>query len=585
MNAAYHPDRPLWVTDNEMGGEHRFWTRANVGEVFPEPPSPLGWDLVVDRGILQGWRDCMMNRLGGRPDDLSAERPEMIGIFGGYAYLGATMIRVWGERTPGMSAEIVDAAYFGDHPDVPPYVAEPWHSHPEGSETMARWLGWVMTADDLPELRQDRDLAAAARRSRPDLATASDAALMARARGFGPDIRRLFDQHIHMSAAAAIGPGVIGAVCAALGRPSDALDLMAGLGDVDSAEPSYALWDLSRRVPGSHPLTAAFDEGPRGLWARLADSDEPDVRSFLDALDAFLVEFGSRGPNEWEIQARVWESDPDLVLAAVDRMRLTPDAQLPASKQAARDEERQRLAVDISASLEADPETRAGFEAAVRATALFVPARERTKTSIIRVVHEVRMAVAELGRRAGQASPGVLEAASDICYLWDAELEDFLTDPPSFADTIAARRAHHAELMERDPPFIIHEAVPPPDAWPRRDRSAVDVLGPGDSITGAPGCPGMAQGRARVVFDPGDPRVLEPGDVLVAPFTDPAWTPLFVAAAAVVVDVGATLSHAVIVSRELGIPCVVSATAATRRIPDGAEVEVDGARGTVTVLS
>ena len=68
---------------------------------------------------------------------------------------------------------------------------------------------------------------------------------------------------------------------------------------------------------------------------------------------------------------------------------------------------------------------------------------------------------------------------------------------------------------------------------------------------------GRATGRARVVLDPSDPTALEPGDVLVAPITDPAWTPLFVPAAAVVVDVGAQISHAVIVSRELGIPAIV----------------------------
>jgi pyruvate,water dikinase len=106
----------------------------------------------------------------------------------------------------------------------------------------------------------------------------------------------------------------------------------------------------------------------------------------------------------------------------------------------------------------------------------------------------------------------------------------------------------------------------------------------GEVITGAPGCPGSATGRARVILDPGDPAALEPGDILVAPFTDPAWTPLFVPAAAVVVDVGAMLSHAVIVSRELGIPCVPAARDATRRIPDGSLVRVDGDAGTVTVL-
>ena len=71
---------------------------------------------------------------------------------------------------------------------------------------------------------------------------------------------------------------------------------------------------------------------------------------------------------------------------------------------------------------------------------------------------------------------------------------------------------------------------------------------------------------------------------MVAPITDQSWTPLFVPAAAVVVDVGAPLSHAIIVSRELGIPCVVSATNATKVIPDGALIEVHGDTGEVTII-
>ena len=87
-----------------------------------------------------------------------------------------------------------------------------------------------------------------------------------------------------------------------------------------------------------------------------------------------------------------------------------------------------------------------------------------------------------------------------------------------------------------------------------------------------------------MVTDPSDPGDLGPGDVLIAPLTDPAWTPLFVPVEAIVVDVGGQMSHAVIVSRELGRPCVVAATDATTRIPDGAMIRVDGKAGTVTVL-
>ena len=126
--------------------------------------------------------------------------------------------------------------------------------------------------------------------------------------------------------------------------------------------------------------------------------------------------------------------------------------------------------------------------------------------------------------------------------------------------------------------------MPPIPAWRRRGESDAVPAVVGESFHGVAGSPGRFTGRARIVTDPTEPGDLGPGDVLVAPLTDPAWTPLFMAVGGVVVDVGGQISHAIIVSRELGLPCVVSATGATERIPDGALVEVDADAGTVTVL-
>jgi pyruvate,water dikinase len=117
-----------WIEDQPFRDKTPFHTRANVGEVLPMPPSPAGWDLVFAHGgIIRGWRDCVVNRLGIGDDELDPDpdRADLFGLFGGYGYLSATWIRVWGERTPGMSAAAMDAAYFGDHPDVPPYTPEP----------------------------------------------------------------------------------------------------------------------------------------------------------------------------------------------------------------------------------------------------------------------------------------------------------------------------------------------------------------------------------------------------------------------------------------------------------------------------
>ncbi|MEO2113839.1 MAG: PEP-utilizing enzyme, partial [Acidimicrobiales bacterium] len=135
------------------------------------------------------------------------------------------------------------------------------------------------------------------------------------------------------------------------------------------------------------------------------------------------------------------------------------------------------------------------------------------------------------------------------------------------------------------PPFVFDGEVPPVATWKRRADSEVVPVPVGSILTGIGGCPGVARGRARVVLDPARPGDLGPGDVLIAPITDPSWTPLFVPVEAVVVDVGGQMSHAVIVSREFGLPCVVSVVGATTSIPDGAQVEVDGSAGTVTVLS
>ena len=126
--------------------------------------------------------------------------------------------------------------------------------------------------------------------------------------------------------------------------------------------------------------------------------------------------------------------------------------------------------------------------------------------------------------------------------------------------------------------------APPLSDWQRTTVSTAAKSVAGDVLHGVSGSTGVAEGRARVIMHPSDPLALEPGDILVAPITDPAWTPLFVPAAAVVVNVGAQVSHAVIVSRELGIPCVVSVQHATDLIADGAMVRVDGSAGTVTIL-
>ena len=542
-----------WITDWPISERFPLLTRANAGEVLPDPCSPLGWTLTWDPpGISTGWLDSAVLDYGSvDPGELSDDHPEVIGHVGGYLYINATSVRLFGVRGPGLTPEAIDRVYLGDHPDAPPYVAEAWHENEAASARLGEWMGRVLGATELPELLDDQVASRAARSERPDLGSFTDAQLVDRARAMVPEIRRLFRRHLAVTAGSSIGPGVLAAIAEALGDPAMALTLITSVGDVDSAAPSHAMWQLSRLDPAS-------DEYRQG-FAR------------------FLDEFGSRGPNEWDIRSEVWETDPSLVTVLVDRMRGAPDDESPDARNQRNVERREAVEATVRTALAGQPEALAQFEMGLRSAHVYLAGRERTKTNVIRVLHEVRMAIRQLGAR-HDYSP------SRICMLLAEELDAFVAGPDEFRPRLAAREEQYLGLWQLEPPFIIDGAAPPLSQWPRRGASTATPAVAGDVLTGVPGSPGTATGRARVVLHPSDPFALEPGDVLVAPITDPAWTPLFVPAAAVVVNVGAQVSHAVIVSRELGIPCVVSVLDATARIPDGALVTVDGSTGTVTVL-
>lgn len=541
-----------WITDWEPSPRFPVYTRANAGEVLPDPCSPLCWTVAWEPGILMGWRDSQISAGTCEEHEVDTRHPEVVGSFGGYLYINASMARLFGVRGPGLGPEMIDATYFGAHPDVPPYVAEPWHDSETNTAKLGAWMVGVMMADDLAILRDDRDLADQARASRPDLSDLDEAALVGRMTSFTPLLRRLFEHHLLMTAATSIGPGALGAIAEALGDPGLVLTLITSIGDVDSAAPSSALWELSR-------LDRASSEYASGL----AD---------------FVRTYGSRGPNEWDIRSDTWETRPALAEALIDAMRGAPDSESPAIRNDRNTKAREAAEASVRQALAGQPEVLAQFEAALRSAHLHLAGRERAKTNIIKVLHEIRMAAFALASRTGYTS-------SQVCMLLADELDAFANAPDEFRVRLAQRERQFLELFDLEPPFILNGKVPPLSQWPRKGATSATRVTAGEVLVGMSGAPGTYTGRARVVLDPADPFALEPGDVLVAPITDPAWTPLFVPAGAVVVNVGALVSHAVIVSRELGIPCVVSVTDATDRIPDGAIVTVDGAAATVTIVS
>ena len=532
----------------------------------------------------RGFRAAYL-RLGAfTEDEHPPEAGFFLGVTGGYAYLNASAMRLFGHRAPGMTSADIDAALFGDSPGVPDFEVKDGFDRPELTAKIGETFNWIFTATDLPRVHEHEVRMNTLRADRPDLGAMTDRELYDRAVALpNTYFEELFGEHLFVTNCATVPMGVIAGVCAAVGRPEDTLRLLAGLGDVESAAPSMAMWTLGRMAAGSASVTAIFDEGIDQLDARLrAGDDDVDVATFVSAFDDFLVHHGSRGPNEWEPRCPTWETDPDLALAAVDRMRVSDESRSPFDHNEERAAERQAVGDEITAMLSGDPDTQGQFVAALHAATVFMPGRERTKTNCVKLVQEYRMALHELGRR--RVVAGHFRKHDDFGLLTREELAEEVDNPGTYSAILEEREALMEEVAGLQESFLFYGGRPDMSTYVARSTDGAEPLGQGDTITGVPGCPGVARGVARVILDSHDPTTLEPGDILVAPITDPSWTPLFVPAEGVVVDVGAPLSHAIIVSRELGIPCVVSATDATSRIPDGALVEVDGNTGVVTVV-
>ncbi|HEX6389747.1 MAG TPA: PEP-utilizing enzyme, partial [Solirubrobacteraceae bacterium] len=213
------------------------------------------------------------------------------------------------------------------------------------------------------------------------------------------------------------------------------------------------------------------------------------------------------------------------------------------------------------------PATRALLALAAR----LIPLRGVGKRSFLQSLDVARGAARRLGEQL--AASGALDAADDVFGLTLDELTGTL---PADAKELAAKRlARREEYRALSLPGDWHGV---PEATPAEEPDGEDA------ITGIGVSAGIAEGIVRVVHDPSFAEV-EPGEILVTPTTDPSWASIMFLSAALVVDIGGSLSHAAVVARELGIPCVVNTRSGSRALRTGDRVRVDGSAGTVEVLN
>ena len=326
------------------------------------------------------------------------------------------------------------------------------------------------------------------------------------------------------------------------------------------------MFDLAKRLP-----VAAFEDLD-ALAVQVERRDLPE--QFLAAWDAFIERFGSRGPLEMELANPKYGEDPRLALQQIAAISASRDRFDPRAVQERLVNERERAFEELASMLSKGRRRRLGR--AYRNIQNHYDSREMIKHHLTQANERIRRRVLRIADRL--VAEGRMDQPEHIFELTFADIQAAERDSGfDVRARVADRGAFYRQLKRqvRHFPHVIDSR----GRILRPERSDDD----GSTLNGTGVSPGVARGPVKVLNEPSE-KPIEPGDVLVAVTTDPGWTPLFINAAAVVLEIGGELQHGALVAREFGKPCVTGIVDVANRLRDGQIVEVDGAAGTVRLI-
>jgi len=347
-------------------------------------------------------------------------------------------------------------------------------------------------------------------------------------------------------------------------------DLMRGLAGMKTLEPNAALQRLGERAAGLSPEVREGLLGGGDADARRRLGTSAEGREVVAGVDSFLARFGYLRPHGVDFSEPGWAENPGAVWSAIGRLAVDGRA-APAGDPRSVGE---RAAASVERRL--GGLRRLVFDRLLASTRRHIALRERLSLLLTEDVHETRRLFLALGERL--AAEGGLAGRDDVFFLEYPELRALVEGRAPVTPARRLVEERRAE-MERDAQVALPEtfAGEEPPVLPVGEAAVV-----GGFLAGIPASAGVVRGVARVVLDPGEVRGrLTREDILVIPFTDTAWTPLFPTVGGVVAETGGQLSHTAIVAREYALPTVVSVKGATRLIRDGQPVTVDGGTGRV----
>ena len=355
------------------------------------------------------------------------------------------------------------------------------------------------------------------------------------------------------------------------------IKLISGVTGNATMETNKALWDLAQKAKSSPAVSNLLHRYDAREVRRVLE-ETPEGRDFLKELERFLSVYGHR-EIRMDILYPTWGEDPAPVYSFVRSYLDTDEAHSPHLQQARLAKEREELMEVVRTRMGQDLRGRfviwPAFRWALKHTQIHTRERDTMHFELTRVFPPFRRMLLELGRR--WTERGLIAQPGDIFFLTLDEATDVAESPRSMRELVAERRAEFEANKDRAWPDIIRGA----EELRAEGREPVQVSD--GQVGGLGASPGVATGVARVIHGPEEFGKLKNGEILVAPLTNPVWTPLFAIAGGVVTEVGGMLSHGAIVAREYGIPAVMGVPGATGLVPEGKMVRVDGNRGIVSL--
>jgi pyruvate,water dikinase len=358
------------------------------------------------------------------------------------------------------------------------------------------------------------------------------------------------------------------------------LELTRGLPHNVTTEMDLALWQTAQSIRAEAGAAAYFNETeiPALISAYRSESLPPSIQT---ALASFMAKYGMRGIAEIDLGRLRWSDDPTHIFQVLKSYlqidpENSPEAVFLGGAEKARLAQKQLIA--------AFQQTRGGRVKARVINMMILRLRElgglreTPKFTVIRLFGHMRTALLNAGQKLVET--GVLANARDIFFLHLPELKALAGDETrSWQKLIDERRAVYQRALQRKriPRILLSDGTAFYDA-PTSDRVEDE-----NTLAGSPVSPGSVEGIVHVVLDPHGAQLV-PGEILVCPATDPAWTPLFLTAGGLVMEIGGMMTHGSVVAREYGIPAVVGVRQATERLKTGQRVRVDGSSGKITIL-